>query len=146
MGFYNDFLLRNEKFSMISTSDLLTIANERLTDAETLLNAHRFDGAVYLCGYSIEIALKYKICKTLNWTGFPSTNKEFEKFKSLKTHDLDVLLSFTGVETTLKSAHLAEWSAIAIWNPEARYNPIGVVSAADATLMINSAKTLIGIL
>lgn len=131
---------------MISTADLMTIARERLTDAETLLNALRYDGAVYLCGYSIEIALKHKICQTLNWTGFPSTNKEFDKYKSLKTHDLDVLLSLTGVETTLKATHLAEWSVVSIWNPEARYNPIGVVDPTDATLMINSAKTLIGIL
>ncbi|MCY7352643.1 MAG: HEPN domain-containing protein [Cytophagaceae bacterium] len=131
---------------MISLSDLISIANERLIDAETLLHAHRYDGAVYLCGYSVEIALKHKICQTLNWPGFPSINKEFEKFKSLKTHDLDVLLSFTGIETTLKSTHLAEFSAIANWNPEARYNPTGIVSFTDATFMINSAKTLIGML
>lgn len=131
---------------MISIADLKTIARERLTDAETLLNARRYDGAVYLCGYSIEIALKRKICQTLNWAGFPSTNREFENYRSLKTHDLDVLLSLTGVEATLKATHLAEWSAVSIWNPEARYNPIGMVNSADATLMINSAKTLIGML
>lgn len=131
---------------MISTADLMTIAQERLTDAEILLNAHRYDGAIYLCGYSIEIALKHKICQTLNWPGFPSTNREFENFRSLKTHDLDVLLSFTGIETTLKATYLAEWSVVSIWNPESRYNPIGMIDPADATLMINSAKTLIDML
>lgn len=131
---------------MISIADLMTIARERLIDAETLLIAGRYDGAVYLCGYSIEIALKHKICQTLNWTGFPYTPKEFDKYKSLKTHDLDVLLSLTGVEMLLKATYLAEWSAVSIWNPEARYNPIGVVSPGEATLMINSSKTLLGIL
>lgn len=131
---------------MISLADLISIATERLVDAETLLHAHRYDGAVYLCGYSIEIALKHKICITLNWAGFPSTYNEFAKYKSLKTHDLDVLLTFTGIETTLKSTHLAEWSAVAIWNPEARYNPTGIVNPADASLMILAAKTLIGLL
>ena len=131
---------------MISNSDLIDIARERLIDAETLLNAQRFDGAVYLCGYSLEIALKHKICQTLNWNGFPSTTKEFEKYKSLKTHDLDVLLSFTGNETNLKATYLAEWSAVSLWSPEARYNPIGAINSADATFMINSTKTLINIL
>lgn len=131
---------------MISIADLIIIARERLTDAETLLNAHRYDGAVYLCGYSIEIALKYKICQTLNWPNFPSTNREFENYRSLKTHDLDILLSFTGIETTLKATYLAEWSAVSIWNPEARYNPVDMIDPADAAFMINSAKTLIGIL
>lgn len=131
---------------MISTSDLISIANERLNDAETLLNAGRYDGATYLCGYSIEIALKHKICLALNWSGFPSTNNEFSKYKSLKTHDLDVLLSFTGIEAAVKSTYLSEWSAVGSWNPEARYNPVGIVGAAQATLMITSAKILIGIL
>ncbi|HEX5025934.1 MAG TPA: HEPN domain-containing protein [Agriterribacter sp.] len=131
---------------MLSLSDLTTIAEERLADAEALLASGRYDGAVYLCGYSIEIALKHKICKTLNWAGFPSTNKEFEKLKSLKTHDLDVLLSFTGVETTLKTTLFAEWSAVASWNPEARYNPIGKVSSTEAEFMIKSVKSLIKIL
>lgn len=66
---------------MITTIDLITIAQERLTDAKALLNAHHYDGAVYLCGYSIEIALKHKICQTLNWSGFPSTNKELKNSK-----------------------------------------------------------------
>jgi hypothetical protein len=89
---------------MISTTELILIAHDRLKDAETLLNAQRFDGAVYLCRYAIEIALKYKICKTLNWHAFLSSNKDFENYKSLKTHDLDVLLSFTGIETEIKAS------------------------------------------
>jgi len=131
---------------MISTDDLISIAQERLNDAETLLNANRFEGAVYLCGYSIEIALKYKICKTLNWAAFPSSNREFENYRSLKTHDLDVLLSFTGIDTTLKITYFAEWSAISIWNPEARYHPIGMIDPDKASRMIKSAKTLIDII
>ena len=131
---------------MLSIPNLIEISKERLKDAETLLNARRYDGAAYLCGYSIEVALKLKICQTLNWIGFPSTNKEFEKYKSLKTHDLDVLLSFTGIETIVKATYLFEWSAVSVWNPEVRYNPIGLINPADAVLLVNSAKTLIRIL
>lgn len=70
---------------MISTADLMIIARERLNDAETRFKAHRYDGAVYLCGFSIEIALKHKICQPLNWSNFPFTNKVFENYRSLKT-------------------------------------------------------------
>ena len=131
---------------MISIVELIGIAKERLKDAESLYRDHRYDGAAYLCGYSIEIALKHKICKTLNWDGFPSTNHEFERYRSLKTHNLDVLLSFTGIETTLKTSYLAEWSVISDWNPEARYNPIGSISSIDADQMIKSANILIRML
>jgi Uncharacterized conserved protein related to C-terminal domain of eukaryotic chaperone, SACSIN len=131
---------------MITTADLIKIANERLADAEALLAANRVDGAAYLCGYAIEIALKYKLCMTLSWPGFPQSGSEFEGYRSLKTHDLSVLLSFTGIEGQVKSTHLAEWSALLTWNPESRYSPSGHISHADATLMINSAKTIIAIL
>jgi hypothetical protein len=63
---------------MIPANDLKEIAFERLADAETLLLAKRFDSSFYLCGYSVEIAPKYKICKTLNWIGLPSSSKEFK--------------------------------------------------------------------
>ena len=131
---------------MIKTTDLLSIAKERLLDAESLYNAERYDGAVYLCGYSIEIALKYKICITLNWQGFPSSNNEFSNFKSLRTHDLEVLLSFSGIEAQIKSNNFADWSNIAVWNPEARYNLSGKVSKTDTFLMIRSAKNIISFL
>jgi hypothetical protein len=93
---------------MIPLAELLLIANGRLGDDQALLDANRYDGAAYMCGYSLEVALKHKICLTLNWVGFPSTNNEFANYKSLKTHDLDVLLTFTGIEKALKSTNLAE--------------------------------------
>jgi len=34
------------------------------------------DGATYLCGYAVEVALKFRICLTLNWPEFPSTGGE----------------------------------------------------------------------
>jgi hypothetical protein len=142
------FLLRDNQIfdKVIDITDLMTIARERLTDAESLYHANRFDGAVYLCGYAIELALKHKICQTLNWAGFPSTSREFENYKSLKTHNLAVLLSFTGIEALVKSTYLTEWSAVSNWNPEERYNISGQVSQSDALLMLNSANTLLGIL
>lgn len=131
---------------MIKTSDLYVIAQDRLDDAEALLKAGRFDGATYLCGYCIEIALKHKICVTLNWTDFPASNNEFKGFTSLKTHDLDVLLAFSGIESVIKTIYLSEWSFVTNWNPEARYNPTGKVSELEATLMIQSAQTLLPLL
>jgi hypothetical protein len=131
---------------MIISSELRSIASEKLTDAEILLQSKRFDSAVYLCGYCIEIALKYRICKTLNWSGFPSTSKEFEKLKSIRTHDLDVLLSFTGLESQIKSGHIKEWSTISAWNPEVRYQVAGSVDELNALKMIKSVKIIMALL
>ena len=83
---------------MLTRKDLKDIIQARLDDADALHVAGRYDGAIYLCGYAVELALKCRICITLRWAGFPSSKKEFEKYQSLKTHTLDVLLSLSGYE------------------------------------------------
>jgi HEPN domain-containing protein len=128
---------------MILTKDVIEIARARLRDASILLEAKRYDGAVYLCGYAVELALKAKICQTLKWSGYPSTKAEFKDYHSFRTHDLDVLLHLTGWEEFVKTSLFTEWSAVAQWNPEARYQPIGTVKESDAQLMIAAAKLLL---
>jgi len=83
------------------------------------------DGAAYLCGYAVELALKARICITLNWEGFPQTRSEFDGFSSFKTHRLDVLLVLSGQEQRIKTEQLREWSAVVTWDPEARYKVVG---------------------
>src|SRR4051812_26713220 len=112
---------------MIARSDLLRIAQARLKDAQALLESKRYDGAAYLCGYAIELKLKARICKTLRWPTFPSSRREFEDLVSFRTHDLGVLLQLSGIEEKVKSTLTAEWTAIANWEPQMRYNVIGSV-------------------
>jgi HEPN domain-containing protein len=131
---------------MIEITELRKIAEERLKDAEALLAAERYDGAIYLVGYVVELSLKSRICEVLNWKGFPQTRSEFQNYLSFKTHDLDVLLSLSGTEDKIKTSYLAEWSAVATWDPEARYNPIGSASKADVDLLIESARKLMAAL
>lgn len=131
---------------MLQVAELQDISQDRLADAQVLLNAQRFDGAVYLCGYSVELALKARICTTLSWSGFPETNSEFQGIQSLKTHDLEVLLRFSGVEGPLKAKHLAEWSVILNWDPSKRYTRSGKSTVQEANDMIAAATTLVGAL
>jgi uncharacterized protein (UPF0332 family) len=128
---------------MISIQELNRIASARLKDAEILYKGKRYDGAVYLCGYAVELTLKTKICKILKWSGFPSTNSEFQGLQSFKTHRLDLLLSLSGQEGKIKTAFLADWSIVASWDSETRYSIVGTVSKTDALYMIESAKVII---
>jgi len=92
-----------------------------------------------LCGYAIELGLKARICRILQWDEYPASGK----YNTFKTHDLDVLLHLTGLEDKVKLKYMAEWSIVAQWNPEARYKPIGSVKEDDAKDMLDSAKELI---
>lgn len=131
---------------MLKIRDLKNIAQARLVDCEILLKKARYDGAIYLCGYAIEIALKARICRVLKWSEFPSTKNEFQSYKTFKTHDLDILLSLSGIEKKIKRSYLAEWSNIAQWDPEIRYKPVGSAKRTETESMIASAKKLLGVL
>ncbi|MHB8792555.1 MAG: HEPN domain-containing protein [Thermoleophilia bacterium] len=128
---------------MIDKNQMKKIARARLGDAQVLLDYKRYEGAIYVCGYAVELALKVRICKTLKWTSFPTSRNEFSNYRSFKTHNLDVLLHLCGIENRIKTELLAEWSAVAQWDPEARYKPIGSANKSDATLMIDATETLL---
>jgi len=55
----------------IDIIELTGIANSRLEEAEFLFSKEKYDVATYLAGYAIELTLKVRICKTLNWSEFP---------------------------------------------------------------------------
>ena len=128
---------------MINVADLRKLARARLTDAKSLLRARRYDGAIYIGGYVVEIALKARICRTVKWDAFPESRKEFASLATFRTHDLDILLALSGRERQIKSRHLAEWYGVAAWDPEVRYRMPGSATKADADLLVSSAEALL---
>jgi hypothetical protein len=131
---------------MIPVDELDAIAGARVEDARALLAAGRFDGATYLCGYAVEVALKARICRVLNWPEFPSTGGEFQAYRSFQTHELDVLLRLSGQEARIKQQHFALWNVVAVWKAESRYNIIGTAGQTDAMAMIEAAARLLEVL
>ena len=118
----------------------------RLVDAEALRIAGRYDSAIYLCGYAVELQLKAAICRTLGWAGFPSSSREFENLRSFRTHDLEVLLRLTGREAESLAAYPKEWEEVSKWNPEMRYSPDGMADERMARAMLDAATTLVRVL
>lgn len=112
---------------MLTVRQLREIARERIKDAEALFGSERYEGAMYICGYAVEIALKARICKTLRWPDFPQTDSEFggqnRKYSPFKTHLLNLLLSYSGREDQIRNRFTVEWSLVDSWDPQSRYNP-----------------------
>lgn len=123
-------------------SDIKKIAKSKLKDAEILFNNKRYEGAVYICGYAVELGLKSQVCKKLRWSEYPPGHN-FHKYKTFKTHDLDILLSLTGKEGIIKTKYFTDWSTVVTWNPETRYSATGNISKVDAQNMIQSTKILL---
>ena len=131
---------------MIPTADLKSIARARLNDAKVLLKGRRLDGAVYLCGYAVEMALKARLCRTLKWSGFPETGAEFQGLQSIKTHNLEILLRLSGVEGKIRTRFIREWSQVIDWDPEKRYQTSGKFTEQQAKDMIAAVTKLLGVL
>ena len=136
---------------MLSKTDLKKISRSRFEESKVLFLANRYDGSVYLCGYSIEVALKSTICDFYKLSGFPETKDEFKDLREqkgidIKIHDLDKLLRLSGMEPLIKSTYLADWSIVTQWDPKVRYRPIGSAKKVDAQNMIESAVILRGLL
>ena len=128
---------------MIAIADLRSVAEARLRDAQVLLQEGRYDGAAYLAGYAVEIAIKARICQTLGWTGFPESRREFEGYASFKTHDLAVLLHLSGQESAILERYKEEWDRIVAWTPEERYSSVGSVEELTAHERVVVTRILI---
>ena len=131
---------------MIPVSELDHIAVARIEDARVVFDAGRFDGAIYLCGYAVEVGLKARICRTLNWAEFPATGGEFQAYRSFQTHELDVLLRLSGQEIRIRRDHFEIWNAVAVWSVDLRYHAVGTSGQQDALSMIKSAEELLAVL
>jgi hypothetical protein len=127
---------------MMLVTDMQAVAHERLRDAEALHAAGRFDGCLYLCGYCVEIALKARICQTLNWEGFPEQPGEFQFYRSFQTHNFDILLHLSGLEEQVKRKYVHSWSVVGKWEPNQRYRLSGSTNTQEAEDMLAAAREL----
>lgn len=114
---------------MKSQDEIVLLAEMRLIDAECLIKAACSDGAYYLAGYSIELLLKARICKTFTISDFYLFNRaRQEVYKPFKSHEYDQLLMFSGLYTNfneeiLKNQSLKKhWSLVRVWSDKSRYN------------------------
>ena len=131
------------KAAPIPRVELRKIAQAHIKDAECLFANKRYDGARYLCGYAVELALKARICRHLKWDDFLPPGLDDGLYRNLMTHNFDLLLSLTGLEATLKQSPLwRHWGTVAKWEPELRYK-IRSATMSQADEMIRSTKELV---
>lgn len=130
-------LVQNLCLVMIAKQHLKKIAEKKLECSKVLFESEKYDNSLYLVGYSIEIALKFKICKILKLhNGFPETKMEFDEYiaesdndlgneikhlKEIRNHNLLKLLYYSGQEYSVRLKLLDEWELFSYWNPELRY-------------------------
>lgn len=127
----------------LTPQELKALSEEWISASEILIQEKKFGTAYYLCGYSIEMTLKRRICLTLGWKeGYPNKKKKFENLQPFKTHNLDLLLHLSGVEEKIRTDCIALWSVVAGWDPEVRYSTQDT-DAQTAVAMLAATKALL---
>jgi HEPN domain len=118
---------------------LKDLAHLRLREAEVLFDSGYYDGAAYLCGYVVELALKARICRLLGSNDYPDTGKYKQVYA---VHDFDQLLFLSGLRAKLTPASpvFSSWSTATPWSPEHRYLPKGSFSRQDALDVLNAIR------
>lgn len=113
---------------MKSQTEIIAIADSKLSDAEFLFDNKRFESAYYIGGYAVELLLKARVCKTLGIDDFFlfKLKSSDSLYKPYKVHDLFQLLILSGLyrdfEHELKNPNFKQsWSLISQWNEGTRY-------------------------
>ena len=106
------------------------LAEKRLVEAKALLDLGMWDGAYYLAGYAVELALKACIIKLVMATdAFP--DKEFSK--NCYTHDIEKLVGLAKLDVPRKIATdpvlLTNWTLAGDWSEAKRYHWINQTEA-----------------
>jgi hypothetical protein len=126
----------------INASDLKILAKARLDDAITLYKQERYEGAIYLCGYAVELALKYKICQKLGWNKYLPA--KFDNDRTFYTHRLEDLKYLSGMQDIFDVPNTQlwyHWTTITSWNEQLRYN-LGPQTKSDARTSLRASIRL----
>lgn len=126
---------------MATRVQLQELAQLRLQEAEALFAAGFFDGCAYLCGYVVELALKARICGTLDLSEYPERGSRVKE--AFRTHDFDDLKLLAGMEHEFSADRpvlLSNWSIASKWKPERRYEPPGSYDRMAAEQILNAIR------
>jgi len=126
------------------------LAKQRLRESRILLDSDEVDGAFYLAGYSVELMLKWKICRNFEIYNLFSSEAppQIEGVKVLKdsihTHNLYILLLFSGLRAKFdrdKSSNPSLLTANSLlfscWDPNVRYKPCGHKETKDVENLLS---------
>lgn len=103
--------------------DLQRLADEKLKDAQTLLQAKSWSNAYYLAGYAVELAIKACIAKAFKADTIPDKAVVDRTY----SHEFRKLLGTAGLTPALQQREQASnefrtaWAVVNEWSPTDRY-------------------------
>lgn len=132
---------------MPNRTEFQKISRARLAEAKLLYKKGKYDGSRYLVGYTIETALKARICKILDLNDYPP---RIDRQESFKTHSIDALIILAGLEKELTQKKFndpvfaSNWSIATDrqngWRETWRYEKIGTATKQSVSDLLNAVS------
>lgn len=123
---------------MLNRKMLKELSKIRLIEVKTLLDNNHYDGAYYLSGYIVELAIKACIARKISKYEFP----DLETVRNSYTHDLKQLLKTASLwvqfDKDIKSSTELQinWSIVKDWSEASRYKRHTKQEAEDIFLAV----------
>jgi HEPN domain-containing protein len=124
--------------------DFQALAEVRLAEAKTLLDGGHWDGAYYLTGYAVELALKACIIKLVMATD-AFLDRNFSK--DCYTHDIEELVELAGLKSARDAAGATDpvldrnWLITKDWTEQSRYHRIAESEARSLYNAVSDATS-----
>lgn len=121
----------------MNRQDLQQLAEDRILDAQALLDAGRWSAAYYLAGYAVECALKARVAKRTREHDFP----DLELARNSYTHSLEALVVTAQLKGNHQdrlrdsSAFRDNWMIAKDWSERSRYEQ---KSEEDARILLQA--------
>jgi HEPN domain-containing protein len=128
----------NDNEISLNRTTLQELAEKRLKEAKLLFDNEMYDGAYYLSGYAIEMALKACFTRTVNQYDYPDkkiVNALYDGHKLSKLLDVVSLTSAYNEEIRITPQLDVNWSTVVKWNESSRYQ---IHSKDKAENMLNA--------
>ncbi len=128
--------------SEVSKALLEQLADEKLKDAQILLDGKAASNAYYLAGYAVELALKACIAKTFKADTIP--DKSF--VNDTYSHKLQSLVATAGLQPVMfhyqnsNARFKAYWGVVNLWKPESRYATATQQQASELIVAIEDRE------
>ena len=132
---------------MQTVTDLITSADERILDADTLANAGRYEWAFYSAGYAVELVFKARIARILDFPDlFSPSFSDKELAKLYKVHNLIRLAKLSGLFNLIETQAQQDpqfsksWLEVLKWSEQVRYAMTGNITEAECKSYIEDFK------
>ena len=117
---------------MVNQAGLRQMAEERIKDAQALIDGKRWEFAYYAAGYAVECAIKPCLLSRMIYTGWVF-DEEVKKVDDCRTHEFLKLIQIAGLREELNNAlkasaaaggeFVTNWDTVNLWNVTSRYEP-----------------------